>query len=286
VRLALSSKIKLHPPRIAILALAACICAATPPPVRAQQDNPTTMSPDANATKARELVKQMITALGGDAYLKVRDSDCAGRRANFGLSGDLTGYVLFHELRIYPDKSRLEYAKNAPIIDVFSGDEGWTLNKAGVEEADATAVAAFQGAMKTSVTNLIRSRLGEPGLSFHYGGTDIADLKPVDWLEISDSDDRLFRIALDQSTHLPVRSVVVTKNPSTNEASEDLTYYSEWHMLDGVQTPFQISRERDGKRYYQGFFSSCHYNTGLSPDLFTKSNLEQRAQQKGIKKKN
>jgi hypothetical protein len=286
VRLTRSYKIKRNPSRVAILALAACICTASPQPARAQQDNPTTMAPDANATKARELVKQMISALGGDAYLKVRDSDCSGRRANFGLSGDLTGYVLFHELRIYPDKSRLEYAKNAPIIDVFSGDEGWSLNKSGVEEADATAVAAFQGAMKTSVTNLIRSRLGEPGLSFHYGGTDIADLKPVDWLEISDSDDRLFRIALAQSTHLPVRSVVVTKNPSTNETSEDLTYYSQWQKLDGVQTPFQISRERDGKRYYQGFYSSCHYNTGLSPDLFTKANLEQRAQQKGLKKKN
>ncbi|HET9400740.1 MAG TPA: hypothetical protein VFO34_07295 [Candidatus Acidoferrales bacterium] len=268
---------------ISAFALAAVWISAPALSARSQQDNPVTMSPDANSAKARALLQQMVAALGGDAYLKVRDSDCTGRRANFGLSGDLTGYILFHELRIYPDKSRLEYAKNAAIIDVFNGDSGWSLDKSGVGEADPVTVAGFQGAQKTSVTNLIRTRLNEPGLSLHYAGSDVVDLKPVDWLEITDSEDRTFRIAIVQATHLPVRCIVVTKNPATNEPSEDLTIFSEWHLIDGVQTPFQISRERDGKRYYQGFYLSCHYNTGVSPDLFTQASLQQRANEKGIK---
>lgn len=253
------------------------------PSLFAQQDNVVTMSPDANTAKARALLQQLVASLGGENYLKVRDSDCSGRRASFGLTGDLSGYVLFHELRIYPDKSRLEYAKNAPIIDVFNGDAGWSLDKSGVGEADPVTVAAFQGGLKNSVTNLIRTRLNEPGISLHYAGSDVVDLKPIDWLEITDSEDRAFRIAIAQSSHLPVRSIVITKNPSTNETSEDLTIYSEWHTIDGVATPFQISRERNGKRYYQGFYLSCHYNTGLSPDLFTEASLQQRATEKGIK---
>src|SRR5256884_9419307 len=38
-----------------------------------------------------------------------RESECTGRRALFGHSGDLTGYISFNDFRHYPDKARIEY---------------------------------------------------------------------------------------------------------------------------------------------------------------------------------
>jgi hypothetical protein len=268
--------------------VAAALCAgqfAAAGRVLPRQQNPESMAPDASATKAKAILRQLIQGLGGQAYVSVHDSDCSGRISQFGLAGDMTGFVLFRDYRILPDKNRVEYGKNGDIIDIYSGDQGWTLDKSGVGELPATSVADFQGQLKTSLNSLLRDRLSEPGMFFQYAGADVVDLKQADWVEITDSDQRTFRIAVDQFTHVPVRSIVITHNPETNEASEELTYYSEWHLQDGVQTPFQVTRERDGRRFYQAFYFSCKYNEGLSPDLFTRASLEEKKSGKNNKKK-
>lgn len=265
------------------VALVAALLFATLAPAATRQ-NPDTMSPEASTAKAKALIQQLLQALGGDAYLHVKDSDCTGRASNFGLSGDLSGYELYHEYRIFPDKQRVEYTKNGVITNVYAGDKGWTLDKSGVDEIPAADLATFQGQLKNSLSGFLRYRLSEPDLYFRYAGQDNVDLKPSDWVEITDADDRVFKIAVDQSSHLPVRSIVTTKNPNTGDTSEEETIYSEWHLTDGVATPFQTSRERDGKRSFQGFILSCKYNSGVSSDLFTKESLEQKYAQLGGKK--
>lgn len=265
-------------------AISSIALAATLPVPAASTQNPDTMSPDANAAKEKAVLQQLIKGLGGAAFLNVHDSDCTGRASNWGLSGDMAGYELYHEYRILPDKARVEYTKTGVITNVYAGDKGWTLDKSGVDDIPAADLATFQGSLKNSLNGLLRYRLNEPDLYFRYAGQDVVDLKPSDWVEITDSDDRVFRIAVDQSTHLPVRSMVTTKNPNTGDTNQEETIYSEWHALDGVETPFQTSRERDGKRSYQGFILSCKYNSGISPDLFTKESLEQKYAQLGGKK--
>lgn len=239
--------------------------------------NPDTIPAAESAAKAKSILQETIAALGGPAYLNVRDSDCEGQLAQFGaLTGQLTGYAPFHEYRMPPDKYRREVGKSKPIIDIYNGDKGWSLDKGGIEDTDAVVMAGFQSSLRGSFDNLMRTRLNEPGLYFHFGGEDVVDLKHADWAEISDSELRTFRIAVDRGTHLPIWFVVATRNADTREVTEDTTKYSNWHEIDGVQMPFQISRERDGKRLSQLFFISCKFNSGISPALFTRASLEER----------
>ncbi|MGA8011816.1 MAG: hypothetical protein WB949_05265, partial [Candidatus Acidiferrales bacterium] len=58
--------------------------------------------------------------------------------------------------------------------------------------------------------------------------------------------------------------------------SAEIEYYSNYHPIDGVQTPFQITRERNGIKIFQVFFDKCDYNTSVSDALFTKESLDQR----------
>ena len=77
----------------AVLAGAALLCAAN---VARAQDGQFLM-PEQSAAKAKELLNQTITALGGAAYLNVHDYTCTGRSGTFDHSGDMTNFV---ELRI------------------------------------------------------------------------------------------------------------------------------------------------------------------------------------------
>jgi hypothetical protein len=118
-----------------------------------------------------------------------------------------------------------------------------------------------------------------------YGGTAVAELKVVDWVEITDTEDRTFRLAVEQSTHLLVRSEVKTVDNETRERRQDVAIYSNYQLKDGVQMPMQVSRDRDGRRLNQAFFSSCEANPQLPADFFTKAGLEKRFAEVGGKKK-
>ncbi len=251
----------------------------------ASAQNPEVLLPEQSAAKAKDLLQQVIAALGGSAYLNARDADCTARLSLFGHSGELTGYDVIHDMWKAPDKERTEYGKKENQVEIFNGNQGWVLDKGGVTDAPAAAVDDYQEGLKKDIDYLLRYRLKEEGMNFRYGGGDIVDLKQVAWIEIADRDRRTFRIALDRSTHLPIRTVVITRNPLTRERTEEVNYYSNYHPENGIQTPFQITRERNGLRVYQVFYSACKYNTGLADELFTRASLEHRWSEIGKKGK-
>ena len=212
--------------RWVLLPLLLATIMALSPSARAQASE--ALLPEQSAAKAKALIQQSITALGGPAYLGLRDYSCNGRLATFGSQGDLNGYTRFLDLWILPDKNRTEYGKKQNIIDVLTATGGWTLDRGGVTDTPISKVEDFQRQLKEDLDILLRSRLKEDGIVFRYSGRDVVDLKQIEWVEIVDSERRTFRIALDVITHLPLRSVVTTRDPGTRERSFSLTIYSNY----------------------------------------------------------
>jgi len=263
----------------ACVALAAALC-----PWLARGQNPDNMMPEERAAKGKQILDQLITALGGPTYLDIRESSCEGRLAQFGHSGELTGYTNFRVYWRYPDKNRTDFSKKGVIVNVYNGDRGWTLDRGGVSELSAVSVADFQEQAKRDINNLLRARLREPGMVIRFGGTDIVDLKTVDWVELVDSEQRDFRLAVDRSTHYLVRSVVTLADDTSPDRSVETRIYTNYQLLDGAQTPLQITLDRNGRRINQVFLTSCKYNPGFPDELFTKASLDKRFSEVGSKK--
>ena len=251
---------------------------------RFQAQNPDNMMPEERAAKGKQVLDQLITALGGPTYLDIRESNCEGRLAQFGHSGELTGYTPFKVYWRFPDKNRTDFSKKGVIVNVYNGDRGWTLDRGGVSELSNAAVADFQEQAKRDINNLLRVRRKEPGMTIRFGGTDIVDLKTVDWVEITDTEQRDFRLAVDRSTHFLVRSVVTLTDDTSPDRSVETHIYTNYQLMDGVQTPLQITLDRNGRRVNQVFFQSCKYNPGFSEDFFTKAALDKRFSEVGSKK--
>lgn len=280
-----------------VLVCAGWLLQLRPMPAAAQQ-NPETMMPEQSEAKAKQILSDLINARGGAGYREVRSSQCHGTRAQFGHNEDLTGYVAFTDSREYPDKDRIEYsakshnlknivnvvigvdgldlAHGGVIVALYNGDRGWTLDKSGVTELPVTATADFQEQVKRNVDNLLRLWLKQPGLTFRYGGIDTVDLKEVDWVEITDTEDRTFRLAVDHSTRLLVRSVVTTTNQETQQRDDDVTTYTNYQLKDSVWTPMQVSRFHEGRRVSQFFYDSCRFNPDFPRDYFEKSSLQKK----------
>lgn len=262
--------------------VALMLLVAALPLVRAQ--NPDSLMPEASAAKTKQILDQLITALGGPTYLDIRESDCEGRLARFGRNNELGGFTRFKDYWRYPDTNRTDFSKKGVIINLYAGDKGWTLDRGGVSELSAASVADFQEQAKRDINNLLRRRLKEPAMTFRYGGSDVVDLKTVDWVEIADAEQRLFRLAVDRTTHLLVRSSVTVEDETTHERRTETNIYSNYQLMDGVRTPLQITLDRDGRKITQVFFQSCKYNEGLPDVFFTKAALEKRFSEVGSKK--
>jgi hypothetical protein len=250
----------------------------------APAQNPDTLMPEASAARGKQILQQLIDAFGGPTYLDIRDSDCGGRLARFGHNGELSGYTNFKDYWRYPDANRTDYSKKGVVINLYVGDKGWTLDKGGVSELSASSVADFQDQAKRDINNLLRVRLKEPGMTIRYGGTDIVDLKTVDWVDITDSEQRNFRLAVDRSTHLLARAVVSTPDETMNDRNVETNIYTNFQLMDGVRTALQITTDRNGRRVSQVFFTICKYNSGLPADLFTKAALDKRFSEVGSRK--
>jgi hypothetical protein len=276
VRLKFSNTTKRHALAAVIFA---ALCASS-----ASAQNPDTLMPEASTAKAKQILRQLIDAFGGPTYLDIRDSDCEGRLARFGHNEELNGYTNFKDYWRYPDANRTDYSKKGVVINLYVGDKGWTLDKGGVSELSAASVADFQDQAKRDINNLLRVRIKEPGMTIRYGGIDIVDLKTIDWVDITDSDQRNFRLAVDQSSHLLARAIISTPDQTMNDRNIETNIYTNFQLMDGVRTAMQITTDRNGRRSSQVFFTICKYNSGLPADLFTKSALDKRFSEVGSRK--
>jgi hypothetical protein len=266
----------------AAFVLAAMVALAAPVRTVAQED---VLTPDQSSAKAKQILQQAIAGLGGPAYLNVKDITVEAKLGQFDHSGQLRGYAKIIDIAIPPDKDRTENLPKRNIIEVRNGDKGWDLDRGGVSEATITDMATSQEDTKKDIDNILRHRIHEPGMIFRYGGLDVVDYEESDWVELVDSENRTFRIAISRSSHLPIRKVVDTRDANTRMRSEEIEYYSNYHPINGIQSPFQITRERNGIKIYQVFFDKFEYNTGVSPELFTKESLDERWEKVGKKEK-
>jgi hypothetical protein len=270
--------------RIAILTLLGmALVVVTAPRATAQDDE--VLMPEQSAAKAKGIIQQAIDAFGGQTYLNIHDITYTGRIGEFGHSGELNGFETFIDYEIPPSKDRQENLPKRNIIEVYDGDKGWVLDRGGVSDAAVTDLARYQEDTKVDIYNLLRFRIHEPNMIFRYAGFDVVDLKEADWVELVDSENRTIRIAFARSTHLPIRKLVDTRDPNSQLRGEEVEYYSLYHPIEGIETPFQITRERNGMKIYQVFFDTCHYNTNLSPSLFTRESLNERWAKVGKKSK-
>ncbi|HKM80082.1 MAG TPA: hypothetical protein VJY15_03870 [Candidatus Acidoferrum sp.] len=263
------------------------------PAVTAQ--NPDIWDPEKSTAKAKQLVRQAIEALGGAAFRDYEQLECEGRLAQFDHNGDRAGDANYHNYWHFPDKNRTEYVvystkggllavfvgilpvKGGVFIQVFSGNEGWTMDKSGVNEAPASTVSDFQAAAKNHYRNVLLRKVNEPDVFLRYTGTTTVDLWQVDWVEITDrGEEGSIRLALDHATHLPSRIVVTSKDADTGQMDEDATIFTNYQPNDGIQIPMQATRLHNDRRTYQLFYNSCKANPSLPADFFTKEGLQRR----------
>ena len=210
----------------------------------------------------------MLEALGGNAYLNIEDVTQEGRTYSFHHGESTSAGVLFWRFYRFPDRERTEFTKQRDVAYVYRGNEGFEVTYKGVRADDPKSVADVLRRREYSLDWVIRKWLHEPGIALFYEGSTVAEQKEVQQVSLLNSRDEGVTLYIDSTTHLPVKKTFSWRDPVDKERNIESEVYDAYREVQGVMTPFSLTRFYNGDMANQRFLNSVRYNTGLKDSLF------------------
>jgi len=236
-------------------------------------------SQDQSAGRARQLLDQMVTALGGDLWLNRHDLETQGRTAAF-FRGQPTGTVIeYKELRRFPapgqpeadrigfltERGMIMPGKKIDVVQIWTAGQGYEITFKGRTTLPKDQVEEFYRRRHHSIEEVINTWLKAPGVMVVSEGTTMVERRIADKVTILGADNDAVTLELDTTTHLPLRRTFQWRNATFKDYDEDAEEYDDYHTVMGLPTPFAISRFHNGDLANQKFILKAEYN--LRPDL-------------------
>ena len=227
-----------------------------------------TQTVDPTLAKAKSLLNQTIQALGGEAYLHYADVTQEGRTNGFYHGQPTGGTAPFWRFFKFPDKERVELTKQRDWIVIHNGGRGTETTFHGTRPEDEDANREYKLRDQYSMENVLRNWLNAPGTVLFYDGQGFTDNHQVEKVTIANAANQQETFFLDISSHLPIRKSFSVRDPKYKEKDTYSDIYSEYRLIQGIQTPMVITRMKNDEMVSQRFLSKVVYNNGLKDDLF------------------
>jgi len=256
-----------------IAAFAAAQERPSEPPAATPAEWPTaqfaaTAAKDPGVQKAKQILDDMIRALGGDAYLTLRDMKVEGRSYAF-YQGRPSGLgVVYWRFWEWPDKDRMELTKQRDVVELYLGDKGYEITYKGTATQDPKLLAEYLRRRDHSLEVVIRTWLAAPGSMILYEGTAIVEQTLADKVTILTASNDSVTLAIDPRTHLPLKKTYSWRDPLDRQFDEESEIFSNYKLIQGINTPYSTVRMQNGDMNGQRFINSVSYNNGFDPAMF------------------
>jgi hypothetical protein len=245
--------------------LALTLCVATFVRVAGAQSNGTQ---DANSKKGRAALDAMVQALGGDRWLNLQNSYIEGRTSGF-YQGKPTGAIGdFFSWHVFPDKDRIELTKKRDVVDIFLGNEGWEITYRGKRALPKEQLDEFVRRRNHSIETAVKVWMKDPNTMILFDGQALAERHLADQVTLISATNDSITIQMDAETHLPLRRTYRWRDPLYKDNNEDAEEYDNYQTMDGIPTPFAITRFHNGDMTNQRFVYKAAYNVPLPENAF------------------
>ena len=268
-----------------ITVLACLICAFSVANYHAAAQNPVAASTfidmknvanatDADAKKAAQTLDQMVAALGGERWMTLNDMETEGRSANFYHGNPAGGYTLFFSFHRFPStanpagEDRIELTNKRNVVEIVTARDAWEVTFQGKHRDDKLDSDDFFRRREHSIDSLMRVWLTRPGNVLFYGGKKMTDSHLADEVTVLTADNDSVTLLIDADTHLPRKRSFQWRDPLYHDLNTDVEQFDDYHAVQGIETPYAITRLHNGDMTGQRFVTKVAYNLNLPADLF------------------
>jgi hypothetical protein len=241
--------------------------------------------------RGKRVVYEALEALGGEAYLHMEDRVEMGRAYSL-YRGQISGLSLAKIYTRYlapaPGQLAVRERDSFGQVDVrasdlkesnavlFNEDGAWEVTFRGARPLDEKRFDNYKDSTLRNILYILRQRLKEPGLTFYSEGADFWENRPVEIVDITDSQNLTVTVQFDQLTKLPVRQTFRRRNEEYKDFDTEVTIFAKYREAGGgVKWPGTVERKRNGDTIYEMYSDSVQINKNLTDNLFTlPSNLK------------
>lgn len=251
-------------PKILPMALAGLLLAA-PAGLKSQTSGDNTATK--NADQARAAIDSMVQAMGGQAWLNMRNSELDGHFAAFFHGNPDLGTEQFYDFHQWPDHDRIEYTKHRDDVQFFIGNQAWEVTYRGKKPLPKDQADNFFRSRAHSVETAIKVWMKDPKTILIYEGPRMVERHLGIQVSLLASDNEGITIVMDNDTHLPIRSEYQYRDPVYRDLDTETEEFDDYHPVDGIPTAFNITRIKNGETTQQLYVEHVKYNQDL-PENF------------------
>jgi len=231
--------------------------------------------------KGKRIVDEALAALGGPAFQAMQNRVESGRIYGFynerlsglGLDTLYTTYLPRPE-KLDPSflgvRVRDARGKKQDDVYLYTEETGYELTFRGARPLTDALIKQFKTATLHNIFYILRQRWGEPGMIFESRGGDFFENRPVEIVDITDSDNNKVTVYFDQITKLPTRQNYDRRDPVDNSKLEEVSIFGKYRDVGGgVMWPFTVRRERNGEKIFEMYSETVEINQSLKDSMFT-----------------
>ena len=245
------------------LVLICCFAVLFNPPVRSQEED-----------TAFRLFEDAIEAMGGEAFLNVRDMVSEGNFFHFDRYGNSSPLIKFKDYTKLPDKSRYELGNKKKELEItvfnLGKNEGWIL-EGQKETRDATPdeMREFHRVAKHSLDIIFRTRYKDPANRIFYIGPGEGRDFTLERVKLIDPDNDEVTVYFDRMSKLPAKIEYAEVNQ--RGIRQRVTHeFSQWHWIQDIQTSLRTDGYANGRPTFQSHILTIEYNTDIPDSFFSK----------------
>lgn len=216
-----------------------------------------------NAAKARAALDAMVTALGGDKWLNLKNVVREGHIAAFFHGEPDPGTTLFWDYHVWPDHDRLEYTKHRDVYQFYIGQKGVEVTYRGALPLPKEQVDDFLRRRDHSIETAVKVWMKDPKTIFVYEGQRMAERHMADQVTLISPENESITIQMDVQTHLPLSRSFQWRDPVYKDKNTETEEYADYHDVEGLPTAYSITRMHNDETVRQLYIDKVHYNQDL-----------------------
>jgi len=221
----------------------------------------------ASPRQAHAALDATIQALGGLTWVSLRTSREHVRIASF-FQGNPTGEVADAVvIREHPNKERVELDKGR-VVEIYSGSSGWEITYKGKKNLAAEKIKDHMRWQRHSLRRVLGRWMGDPTTVVLDEGTEQVERHPAQKFALINAAHNTVTLDVDAETHLPLRLSFGWRDPRFHDKNVDAVEFDNYHRIDGIATPFTVTRTHNGEIVQQTFVLQAEYNLNLRENLF------------------
>ena len=217
--------------------------------------------------RAHAALAATIQALGGPAWVSVGTSREHVRIATF-FQGNPTGEVSDAVIiRKHPNQERVDLDKGR-VVELYSGSTGWEITYKGKKNLAAEKIQDHVRWRRHSLRRVLGRWMLDPATVLLDQGTEQVERHLAEKFTLMNAARNAVTLDVDADSHLPLRLSFEWRDPRFHDTNTDAVEFDNYHRIDGIATPFTVTRTHNGEIVQQTFLLRAEYNVALPKNSF------------------